>query len=197
MTTLGRPKSDPSAKPQLGLIMRSMSVAPADPESPSRRSLPVWITTGLGVGLISPAPGTVGSLWGLPLTVGLWQLDSLLPPGMGPLARWTLIGLLIAVGVPLCTVAARHLGGQKDPQAIVIDEYTTIPLVFLFVAPSTWWILLLGFGCHRLFDISKPWPCKWLEKLPDGLGVMADDCVAALYGAATLWGIVWLLGRLA
>lgn len=101
------------------------------------------------------------------------------------LACWLLVNLL---AVPLCTLAARQLGGLKDPSAVVLDEAAAMPLVLLVVAPEarTWLTLLAAFGLFRLFDITKLPPCRQLERLPDGLGVMADDWAAAAYAAAVL-----------
>jgi phosphatidylglycerophosphatase A len=39
----------------------------------------------------------------------------------------------------------------------------------------------------RVFDISKPWPVRRLERLPGGLGIMIDDIVAAIFAAVALW----------
>ena len=49
---------------------------------------------------------------------------------------------------------------------------------------------------HRLFDITKPPPAGQLERLPEGLGVMADDLMAAIYGAIALYGLAWFSGQL-
>ncbi len=153
----------------------------------------VLLATGLGVGLVMPAPGTFGALWGLPLVWGYAQL-----PG----AVWWLVAVaVVLVGVPICTRAAADLGGKKDPGSVVWDELATVPLVFAWVDLSSgngangnwsWWVLIAGFALHRLFDISKPWPCKQLEKLPDGWGIMIDDVAAAFYASLVLWGLVWL-----
>lgn len=101
------------------------------------------------------------------------------------LTCWLLVNLL---AVPLCTLAARQLGGLKDPSAVVLDEAAAMPLVLLVVAPEarTWLTLLAAFGLFRLFDITKLPPCRQLERLPEGLGVMADDWAAAAYAAAVL-----------
>jgi phosphatidylglycerophosphatase A len=40
----------------------------------------------------------------------------------------------------------------------------------------------VGFLLFRLLDVIKPWPANRMEALPGGLGVMADDAMAALYG---------------
>ncbi|QDU53975.1 Phosphatidylglycerophosphatase A [Aeoliella mucimassa] len=133
-----------------------------------------------------PAPGTFGALWGLPL---LW-IYGMLP---GDLWWWTVAIAMLAVGVPVCGRAARDLQ-RKDPGPVVWDEFATVPLVFAFVAPSSPWLVLLGFALHRVFDISKPWPCRQLESQPGGWGIMLDDVVAAFYAAAVLWAIRHLGG---
>lgn len=165
-----------------------------EPQPTPRRLTPaVWIATGLGVGLAVPAPGTFGALWGLPWA--WWLLLS----GASPWA-WVSIPAGILLGGPLCTRAARDLGGVKDPGAIVWDEIATVPIVFgpavLLAYQPSWWWLPVGFGLHRLFDISKPWPCKELEKLPDGWGIMLDDLAAALYGAVVFIAILWTIGAI-
>lgn len=157
-----------------------------DPNAPpphARNSLAVWLASGLGIGLLMPAPGSFGSIWGLPLAYLYAQLP-------GPFWPWVAAAAMIALGVPLCDRAARDLA-RKDPGPVVWDEFSTVPLVFLLV-PITGglWIALIGFGLHRAFDITKPWPCNWLERLPGGWGIMADDVVASLYAAGVLW-VIW------
>jgi phosphatidylglycerophosphatase A len=106
------------------------------------------------------------------------------------------IGAIVAavvIGIPIATAAGRELGGKKDNQAIIWDEIATTPIVFLLVPLANWKVAALGFLCHRLFDITKPPPARQLEVLPDGLGVMADDCAAGIYAcllmAALAWGV--------
>lgn len=134
------------------------------------------------VGRLRPAPGTWGSAFGLAAAVAVSAL------GLGrPLevVCWLLVNL---IGVPICTLAARQLGGLKDPSVIVLDEAAAMPLVLLAVAPEarTWLTLLVAFGLFRLFDITKLPPCHRLERLPEGLGIMADDWAAAAYAAVIL-----------
>jgi phosphatidylglycerophosphatase A len=45
----------------------------------------------------------------------------------------------------------------------------------------TWWSILTAFILFRAFDIWKPYPCRKLEALHSGLGIMADDLVAGVY----------------
>jgi phosphatidylglycerophosphatase A len=102
------------------------------------------------------------------------------------------IAVLFGIGIPIATAAGRALGGKKDNQAIIWDEIATVPVVFLLVPLTNWRIGLLGFGLHRLFDITKLPPAAQLEALPDGLGVMIDDMAAAIYAAIVLFAINWL-----
>lgn len=149
---------------------------------PWRYGWSVWLATGLWIGFFPLAPGTVGALWGLLLAWGLSFL-----PLAGQLA---MIAVLFAVGVPLCTHAARELG-VKDPGSIVWDEIVSLGVVFLGV-PLQGPTLLAGFLLHRLFDISKPPPIRKLERLPEGLGIMADDMLAAAYAWGVLHVLLWL-----
>jgi len=173
-------RRDPSgARPSLGDCLR-------DPV--------LLLATGGGLGLAPWASGTFGALWGLPLTLAAVRLADVLPE----YAVWiylTLMVLLAAVGVPLCTHAMQRFGGEKDPSAIVWDEFSTVPLVFVLVPLTLLMnpvVLGLGFLLHRVFDIVKPPPCRWLERLPRGLGIMADDWAAALYACLVLHLLLWL-----
>ena len=139
------------------------------------------LATGFGVGSIPTAPGTFGSLWGLPLVWGLQQLP--------PWGQYAAPIVCFAIGIPICGIAARRMG-RKDPGAIVFDEIAAFPVVFLLVPINTV-TAVVGFALFRLFDISKPWPAKRLERLPGGLGIMADDFAAAVYAA----GLLWLIAR--
>ncbi len=156
------------------------------PRAVSLQGIVVLLATGFGAGRWFPAPGTAGAAIGSLLAWGISYLSS-------PL--WQIVALvgLVLIGIPLCTEAGRALGGKKDNQAIVWDEIVTVPIVFLIVPLDSWAIGLLGFALHRLFDITKPPPARQVERLPDGLGVMADDCVAAFYACVALYGIVGLL----
>jgi len=146
-----------------------------------------WVATGFGVGLVVPAPGTIGTaMWGLPLAWAIGQL---------PRVSWQIGAILIAnfIGIPLTTIAGRVLGGKKDNQSIIWDEIATTPIVFLLVPLTNWKIAVAGFVAHRLFDITKPPPARQLERLPEGLGVMADDWIAGIYGCLLMGALAWVV----
>jgi phosphatidylglycerophosphatase A len=148
----------------------------------------VFVATGFWAGRIPWAPGTWGTLWGLPLS---WAIHQIHQP-------WIEVGITIAlclVGIPICTAAVRKFGGVKDPGAIVLDEIFSMPIVFWFVpdaafhSPLIW---IAAFILFRMFDISKPPPARQLERLPDGLGIMADDWAAGGFACLALHALLWL-----
>ncbi len=99
-------------------------------------------------------------------------------------------GLAVAIlGVPVATAAERTLG--RDAGAITIDEAAGM-LLALAAAPRTPAAYALAFFLFRAFDIVKPLPVAGLQRLPGGLGVVADDVAAALYTALVLLLPRWL-----
>jgi phosphatidylglycerophosphatase A len=148
----------------------------------------VFLATCGGLGRIGFAPGTFGAVAGALIATAFARLD--LPPLVE-------VGLLVAanlLGIPACTRAAESIGRGKDPGAIVYDEAASLPLALL-VMPATARspiVLVAAFVLHRLFDITKPFPCRRLEHLPAGLGIMADDWGATAYVAACLALGRWL-----
>ena len=139
----------------------------------------VWVATGLGLGLVTPAPGTIAGLWGVPLVPAIARL-----PNLG--AQAAVIAVLLVAAVALCGAAARALGASGDPGSIVLDEIVVLPIVFLGVPTLTWPCLVAGFLLFRLFDIWKPYPIRNLEQLRGGWGIMADDWLAGVYAAILL-----------
>jgi phosphatidylglycerophosphatase A len=96
------------------------------------------------------------------------------------------IVLSIGLGVPAATIAARE-SGRHDPQFVVIDEVAGQWIALLF-SPVDWRHALIALVLFRLFDITKPFPARQLESLPEGWGIVFDDVAAGLYalGIASL-----------
>lgn len=149
--------------------------------------LAVWLATGLGVGLVTPAPGTIAGLWGLLLVPGIASMPQIVD-------QVAIIAVLLLLAAPICGLAARALGASGDPGAVVLDEIVVLPIVFLGVHAITWPVLLAGFLLFRLFDIWKPGLVRELEKLPGGWGIVADDAGAAVLAWAALRGLMWMDG---
>ena len=150
------------------------------------------LATGLGIGFAPKMPGTFGSLWGVVLVGLAYYLQ------LSPSVAIGINVVLLVVGIPICSKGATLIG-KPDPGSVVWDELAALPMVFWFlylftVTTSLYWIALLGFGWFRLFDITKPFPIKWFEQLGGGVGIMADDIIAALYASMALYFSCWSLG---
>jgi len=146
----------------------------------SRPGDPIWklLATGLGTGLVPRGPGTAGSLLG-PLLI--WGLGT---DGSTPVLTGLAGVAAFLVGIPVCQAGIR-LFQRKDPSQVVFDEIVAFFWVFL-LTPLTPVTAVVGFLLFRLFDIAKPWPVSRFEKLPGGLGIMADDAVAGLIAGVIL-----------
>ena len=143
-----------------------------------------FLAFGFGTGLSPKAPGTVGTLAGIPffLLMMSWPLEAYLAVTV----------FLFLIGIPLCGITSRHLG-VHDHGGIVWDEVVGL-LVTMVAAPAGWQWLLLGFLLFRLFDIVKPWPISWFDRqVHGGLGIMLDDLIAGIFAAAALQLIVYLV----
>jgi phosphatidylglycerophosphatase A len=68
-------------------------------------------------------------------------------------------------------------------------------LITLLFVPVGWAGAFLGFFLFRVFDVIKPYPAGRLERLHGGLGVMADDAMAAIYANVSLRAALWILSR--
>jgi len=144
-------------------------------------SLALAVATCFGIGYIPFAPGTFGSAAGLLV----WYL---LPQSAIPQA--VVIVLLFAAGTWAGSIAERHFG-STDPGPVVIDEVMGM-LVTLFAVPAGWGGVAAGFFLFRAFDIVKPYPSNRLERLHGGVGVMADDFMAAIYANLALRLCLWM-----
>lgn len=138
------------------------------------------LALGFGAGLAPKAPGTVGTLVGIPFYLLAVQL-----PWLGYLGA---VLVLFGVGVWICERAARDAGVHDHP-AIVWDEVVGY-LVTMVLVPPQWPWVLGGFLAFRLFDVLKPWPIRWLDRrIAGGFGIMIDDVLAGLFAAALLHGL--------
>lgn len=139
--------------------------------------LAVFLATAGYSGYFPVAPGTVGSAVGL-------LVYALVRWAQSPLVEVIVILGLFAAGVWAGTIAERYFGGI-DPGPIVLDEVVGMLITLAFV-PVGVTGAMTGFVLFRLFDVIKPFPSARLEKLHGGLGVMADDAMAAVYAHLAL-----------
>ena len=142
------------------------------------------------------APGTWGSLAGLLFYTVFFARS-----------HWLFCAILGAVSLyvaaALCDEAEKRLH-QTDPGAVILDEVVAMPLVYLGLSALPqgilpyWAVLLMGFALFRLFDIVKPFGIARLQRLPGGIGVVADDVAAGLASCVVLhlgiMALVWWQG---
>jgi phosphatidylglycerophosphatase A len=141
------------------------------------RRLGLLVATCGYVGYVPVASGTFGSAAGLAVFAAVRRSESVA-------VEFAVIGLLFAIGIWSSNVAERHLGGV-DPAPVVIDEVAGM-LITLVLLPVNVYGAIVGFLIFRLLDVIKPWPADRLERLHGGLGVMADDAMAAVYANLAL-----------
>jgi phosphatidylglycerophosphatase A len=141
----------------------------------------MFLATGAHVGRIPFAPGTFGSLVGLPIVYLLSRIN------------WAAAVILTAILV-LFSVRVAHLAEHqlkaKDPGCIVIDEIAGMCVTMLAI-PLTLSTGLAGFLLFRIFDVIKPPPARQMERrLQGGWGVVMDDVVAGVMANLVLR--IWL-----
>lgn len=135
--------------------------------------LAVFLSTVGYIGYAPIAPGTAGSAAGL-------AVYALVAWGGAAWIEVTAMVVVAVVGIWAATVSERYFGGI-DPGPVVIDEVLGMLITLAFV-PVGIKGAIIGFFVFRVFDVIKPFPAGRLERLHGGLGVMADDAAAAVYG---------------
>jgi phosphatidylglycerophosphatase A len=139
---------------------------------------------GLGSGLAKKAPGTFGTIVGLPI---FWLISA-----YGLPIQLFIITALFIIGIYFCNATGKILG-VVDHGSIVWDEIVAMMLVLTFT-PMQWQWWLVAFMLFRLFDIWKPYPIRQCDaKLKNGFGVMFDDLLAAIYAIISLRVLLWLV----
>ena len=144
----------------------------------------VFIATVAYCGYFPFAPGTAGSAAGLIFYALVWWVGS-------PIFEVGLIIALFLLGIWAGTTAERYFGGV-DPGPIVLDEVVGMLITLAFIPGLGLSGAIVGFFLFRVFDVIKPFPAGRLEQLHGGLGVMADDAMAAVYANLSLRAVLWL-----
>ena len=144
-----------------------------------------WVAFGFGSGLSPVAPGTVGTLIGIPVVI----FFQFLPTAV------VLLGtlLIVLLSVWLAGVVTRQIDIEDHP-SIVIDEIAGYVMAMAMI-PLTWWTVITGFLIFRLLDIYKPPPVGWLDRnCTGGLGITADAVVAGIYANIIMHGLLYFVG---
>jgi len=149
-----------------------------------RKKLILFLSSGCLLGNLPFAPGSFGTLAGLPVCWLLSRIDWLI--------SFFLIGLTIPLAIWIAGKAEQILG-KKDPGVIVIDEIVGMA-VTLAGLPFNATTAVLGFVLFRVFDITKPFPISFLERrFKGGTGIVLDDIAAGVVANITLRIILQLI----
>ena len=146
-------------------------------EQDGRRKTILYLASNSGLGYAPFAPGTFGTLAGIPcyyyLSCAPWLLQFFALVSILFLSFW------------ICDEAGVYYG-EADDSRIVFDELTGYLVTTAFL-PFSWTAAILGFIWFRVFDILKPPPVDWFDReMKNGLGVTLDDVIAGLYAAILL-----------
>lgn len=136
------------------------------------------VSTVGGIGKISKMPGTLGS-------IAAFLIAFLVP------VKWWVILITLVIGI-IVSENYQNMTGKKDPGEVVIDEVVGT-WIAMYGLPSGF--ALPALFLFRIVDIIKPVPVCTVEKLPGGLGIMADDVVGGIMVNIILVTINWLFYR--
>ncbi|MCK4467699.1 MAG: phosphatidylglycerophosphatase A [Desulfobacterales bacterium] len=137
----------------------------------------MFLATGCFIGNIPFAPGTFGTILGLPLCFLLSRTN------FSVAVLLTAIFIIFAV---LIAHDAEKILKKNDPGCIVVDEIVGL-MVTLFGLPFNAVYMLAGFVIFRFFDILKPFPIRLIErKLSGGTAIVMDDVVAGIFSNLVL-----------
>lgn len=144
---------------------------------PDMRKPAHLLAFGFGSGLLPKAPGTYGTLVGIPLYLLIQPLSWVF--------QALFVTLAFVAGLWICQRASDDLG-VHDHSGIVWDEIVGFLAAMVFAPPGWVWIVI-GFLLFRVFDILKPWPIDWVDRrVEGGLGIMLDDLIAGFYTAGAI-----------
>ncbi len=141
----------------------------------------------LYIGFLPIAPGTFGSLFGVILGITIQTIGSF------PLLIVSVLSLFV-IGWNSANNYIKKNTIDLDPPEIVIDEVVGQLVAYLPISLFTWFFnqesfhstfldWFITFILFRIFDILKPWPINWADKIDSGLGIMLDDLIAGFYTA--------------
>lgn len=150
------------------------------------------ISVMFGLGLLKPAPGTWGSLPGIPLSWGLYYISSAIMgrkeevlSGAAALLCAVIL-VVLSFAATLCIRATEKRWNCHDDKSIVIDEVLGQMVALSWFPPSAG-ISVAAFALFRFFDIVKPGPIGWVDKkVHSAFGTLLDDLLAGLFAALSL-----------
>jgi phosphatidylglycerophosphatase A len=136
------------------------------------------IATAGGIGFLRKGGGTAAAV----VFCIAWYY---LPMGYA----WQVLLLAVLLAAGIWSASKMETVWEHDSNRIVIDEVAGMMITLAFL-PYEIEYIIIGCVLFRFFDIVKPLGIRRAEKLPRGLGVMADDVLAGIYAQVILRIIV-------
>lgn len=136
------------------------------------------IATFFNIGRMPLAPGT----WASMVTMLTYYIIN--PYLESFWAKIISLIIIFLIGIPAAGYAERYFK-KKDPGQCVIDEVAGQMVCLIFI-PYSFAYYLAAFFIFRFFDIIKPFPIRYIERIPRGFGIMVDDIIAGLYTVSLL-----------
>lgn len=145
--------------------------------------LPKLLATSFGAGFLPLAPGT----WGALVAIALWiPLYIWANPAATVIITVAAVIVYFIVGTWASNVAEKYWG--RDPVVACADETVGQWIALIPVTGvCPWWEIIIAFVLFRFFDIVKPLGIRYMERLPGGFGMMADDILAGVYSAILIF----------
>ena len=142
------------------------------------RNFAKYFATLFGIGFISIAPGTFGSLF----AIFIWYIFI------------DLFSIFYFILLFLCILSFSfyftdiYLSNYKikDPSEVIVDEFLGQSIPLFFIVNFNIYEVLIAFVTFRFFDIYKIYPINKIEDLKGSYGVILDDIIAGIYSLIIL-----------
>ncbi|MGN0233033.1 MAG: phosphatidylglycerophosphatase A [Bacteroidaceae bacterium] len=148
----------------------------------------IIIATGFGVGFCPWGAGTAGAA----LATAVWYLYAHLLDNHLYVVVITCLLIILGTLISIRPINRLEACWGADPGKVVVDEMVGVWITLLAVPFSMeWYYVVAAFLLFRFMDIVKPLGCRTIDrKIHGGWGVMFDDILAGIYGAAVLLAVV-------
>lgn len=155
--------------------------------------------TWFGLGDLPKAPGTFGTLGGIPVYIGLNFIRKIFPNDLVFNSFYFMFLMtFFIVAVYVANICEKEIYHEKDPQNVVIDEVlgylTTLFLINPVGIKESFVAISLAFIIFRFFDITKIGPINKSQDLGEGVGVVIDDFLAGIIGnflLVCIWSLLF------
>lgn len=155
--------------------------------------------TWFGLGEMKKAPGTFGTLGGIPLFILMNFIKRFFPNNMVYNSFYfVFLMTFFAFAVYISDICEREIFHKKDPQQVVIDEVLGFMTTLFLINPvglnQNLVAIGLGFVIFRILDITKIGPINHSQHFGHGIGVVLDDFLAGMIGnfiMVSLWTIIF------